>query len=349
MSRESKMSSILSAEVNRGYRLLNEALGPLAITLIQDNVIEVYCNSNSLNVWVEYVGIGRVKTDMVLSADDRRKIIQTVATFSQTIANKENPIISAELPKYGYRFEGSLPDISTLPSFNIRKPANVVFTLDDYLSQGVMNEKQKDIICLAVKKKLNILIGGGTGSGKTTLCNAVLNEISKIGDRLVILEDTRELQCTADDYESFRTSFDVSMNMLLRTTMRRRPDRIIVGEVRDGAAYDLLKAWNTGHPGGISTTHANDVLESLKRIAALSLESGGEFSAPPLSVINSLIGSTVNIVVFISRNTSVVDGKIVRGRLVKQVGLVTGYNAEANEFSVIYDPDEILDRLNKMY
>lgn len=343
------MNNILSVEENRGYRLLNEALGPLAITLLEDNVIEVYCNSNSLNVWIEYVGIGRVKSNIILNGDDRRKIIQTVATFSQTVANKENPIISAELPKYGYRFEGSLPDISMLPSFNIRKPANIVFTLDDYLSQGILNQKQKDIICLAVKKKLNILIGGGTGSGKTTLCNAVLNEISKTGDRLVILEDTRELQCTADDYESFRTSFTVTMNMLLRTTMRRRPDRIIVGEVRDGAAYDLLKAWNTGHPGGISTTHANDVLESLKRIAALSLESGGESSAPPLSVVNSLIGSTVNIVVFISRSSSIKDGKVVKGRVVKQVGLITGYNSESDIFDVIYDADEILNRLENMY
>lgn len=343
------MNNILTVEENRGYRLLNEALGPLAITLLEDNVIEVYCNSNSLNVWIEYVGIGRVKSDIILNGDDRRKIIQTVATFSQTVANKENPIISAELPKYGYRFEGSLPDISMLPSFNIRKPANIVFTLDDYLSQGILNQKQKDIICLAVKKKLNILIGGGTGSGKTTLCNAVLNEISKTGDRLVILEDTRELQCTADDYESFRTSFTVTMNMLLRTTMRRRPDRIIVGEVRDGAAYDLLKAWNTGHPGGISTTHANDVLESLKRIAALSLESGGESSAPPLSVVNSLIGSTVNIVVFISRSSSIKDGKVVKGRIVKQVGLITGYNSESDIFDVIYDADEILNRLENMY
>ena len=343
------MNNTLTVEENRGYRLLNEALGPLAITLLEDNVIEVYCNSNSLNVWIEYVGIGRVKSNIILNGDDRRKIIQTVATFSQTVANKENPIISAELPKYGYRFEGSLPDISMLPSFNIRKPANIVFTLDDYLSQGILNQKQKDIICLAVKRKLNILIGGGTGSGKTTLCNAVLNEISKTGDRLVILEDTRELQCTADDYESFRTSFTVTMNMLLRTTMRRRPDRIIVGEVRDGAAYDLLKAWNTGHPGGISTTHANDVLESLKRIAALSLESGGESSAPPLSVVNSLIGSTVNIVVFISRSSSIKDGKVVKGRVVKQVGLITGYNSESDIFDVIYDADEILNRLENMY
>ena len=168
---------------NRAYKLLDNALGPLAITLTRDDVVEVYCNSNSLNVWVEYVSVGRVKTDIQLNGDDRRKIIETVASFSKTIANKEQPLISAELPKYGYRFEGSLPDISILPSFNIRKPADVVFSLDDYVNQGVMSSVQKEIVCLAVSKKMNILIGGGTGSGKTTLCNAILAEISKTHDR----------------------------------------------------------------------------------------------------------------------------------------------------------------------
>lgn len=335
-----------SSGKNRAHILLDNALGPLALSLLRDDVIEVYCNSNDLHVWIEYVGVGRVKTDIVLKAEDRRKIIETVASFSKTIATKNQPLISAELPKYGYRFEGSLLDISILPSFNIRKPADVVFTLDDYVSQGVMTEQQKNIICSAVHRKLNILIGGGTGSGKTTLCNAILDEISKTRDRLVILEDTRELNCTAEDYESFRTSDTVNMNMLLRTTMRRRPDRIIVGEVRDGAAYDLLKAWNTGHPGGISTVHANDALECLKRIAALSLESGGNgSSAPPLSVVNSLIGSTVNLVVFISRSSKLIDGKMVRGRTIKEVAYVEDYDVETGAFTLEYDSSKIFQLL----
>lgn len=335
-----------SSGKNRAHILLDNALGPLALSLLRDDVIEVYCNSNDLHVWIEYVGVGRVKTDIVLKAEDRRKIIETVASFSKTIATKNQPLISAELPKYGYRFEGSLPDISILPSFNIRKPADVVFTLDDYVSQGVMTGQQKNIICSAVHRKLNILIGGGTGSGKTTLCNAILDEISKTRDRLIILEDTRELNCTAEDYESFRTSDTVNMNMLLRTTMRRRPDRIIVGEVRDGAAYDLLKAWNTGHPGGISTVHANDALECLKRIAALSLESGGNASsAPPLSVVNSLIGSTVNLVVFISRSAKLIDGKMVRGRTIKEVAYVKDYDVETGAFTLEYDSSKIFQLL----
>ena len=105
---------------NRGHRLLIEAMGKIAELLEQDEVVEVYCNSQDEHIWVEYSGKGRVKSELLISADDRRKLIQTVASFSKTVANVENPIITAELPKYGYRFEGSLPEITRLPSFNIR-------------------------------------------------------------------------------------------------------------------------------------------------------------------------------------------------------------------------------------
>lgn len=332
-----------AVEENRGYKLLMEALGPVGDILERDDVVEIYCNSNCLNVWIEYVGRGRVKSDIMLDAGARTNIINIVASYCCTIANTENPIISAELPKYGYRFESSIPEISILPSFNIRKPAMVVFSLDDYVKQGIMSEQQKDIIQLAVRKKLNILVGGGTGSGKTTLANAILGEIAKTGDRLVIIEDTRELQCEADDYEAFRTSMTVNATMLLRTTMRRRPDRIVVGEVRDGAAYDLLKAWNTGHPGGVSTTHANNALESLRRLESLSLEAAG---APPVNVINDLIGSTVKLVVFITRAAKVVDGVTVKTRVIKQVVYVKDYDFEKKTYNLIGEPDEILKILN---
>lgn len=339
---------LISKEDNRGYRILIDALGELALILLREDVLEVYCNSTDANVWIEYAGRGRVRSDIPISSDDRRKIIQTVATFSNSIANSENPIITSELPKYGYRFEGSLPDISLLPSFNIRKPAGVVFTLDDYVKGNVMTAAQKEVIELAVDRKMNILIGGGTGSGKTTLCNAILAEISKLGSRLIILEDTRELQCRAKDFEAFRTSFSVSMTKLLKTTLRRRPDRIIVGEVRDGAAYDLLKAWNTGHPGGVSTTHANNALDTLERIVNLAMETSSESSAPPVDVIRRLIASTINIVVFIGRSSEVADGKVVSGRKVKQVAFVKGYDAGRDRFELLTDTDDIIKILRDL-
>lgn len=339
---------LISKEENRGYRILIDALGELALILLREDVLEVYCNSTDTNVWIEYAGKGRVRSEISISAEDRRKIIQTVATFSNSIANSENPIITSELPKYGYRFEGSLPDISLLPSFNIRKPAGVVFTLDDYVKGNVMTPAQKEVIELAVDKKMNILIGGGTGSGKTTLCNAILAEISRLGSRLIILEDTRELQCRAKDFEAFRTSYSVSMTKLLKTTLRRRPDRIIVGEVRDGAAYDLLKAWNTGHPGGVSTTHANNALDTLERIVNLAMETNSESSAPPVDVIRRLIASTINIVVFIGRSSETVDGKTVTGRKVKQVAFVKGYDSVRDRFELLSDADDIIKVLRDL-
>lgn len=332
-------------EENRGYALLLEALGPLARILESDNVVEVYCNSNCPNIWIEYLGKGRVKSDIVLSNTERLQIIKIVASFCKTVVSKENPIISAELPRYGYRFEASIPEITLMASFNIRKPALVVFTLDSYVKNGIMTEKQKKIIELAVQKKYNILVGGGTGSGKTTLCNAILREVAKTGDRLVIIEDTRELQCSAEDYEALRTSYYINATQLLRTTMRRRPDRIVVGEVRDGAAYDLLKAWNTGHPGGVSTTHANSALESLHRLESLALEAVTSVSS---DLMCELIGSTVNIVVFISRAVENVDGKQVKTRKVKEVVCCRGYDKTAKEFILESDEDKVLQILDSV-
>ena len=339
--------ALISQEDNRGYRILNEALGKIAFILLEDDVVEVYCNSTDPFVWIEYAGKGRTRSDIIMSSEDRRKVIQTVATFSNTIANGKNPIITSELPKYGYRFEGSMPDVSLFPSFNIRKPAGIVFLLDDYVKQNIMTEKQREIIQLAVAKKMNILIGGGTGSGKTTLCNAILSEISKLGSRLIILEDTRELQCTAQDFEAFRTTDEISMTQLLKTTLRRRPDRIIVGEVRDRAAYDLLKAWNTGHPGGVSTTHANNAQDTLERIANLAMETNSDSASAPINVINKLIATTINIVVFIGRSSEIIQGKIIHGRRVKQIAYVNGYDASKERFELVLGTEDILKILRE--
>lgn len=335
---------------NRGYELLEDAFGMEMVEVLKrDDVVEVYCNSDSENMWIEYAGRGKEKSDIKINSASRLAIIKIVASFCKTIADKSNPILTAELPKYGYRFEASLPEISLMPSFNIRKPAMVVFTLEDYVAQGVMTDKQKQVIELAVKKKLNIVIAGGTGSGKTTLSNAVLQEVSKTGDRLIIIEDTRELRCTAEDYESLRTSYEVNTRMLIRTSMRRRPDRIIVGEVRDGAAYDLLKAWNTGHPGGVSTTHANSAVETFKRLESLALEAGGDgISSPPIEVIKDLIGSTVRLVVFISRSAELVDGHLVKSRKVKDVVLVEGYDFTRSRYLVETDIDNVMRKVESI-
>lgn len=302
---------------NRALNMLRTTLGPLLKYFDDKEVVEIYVNSDK-HLWVEWLGRGRQQTDIIIKEEDSRKIIEQVATFRKTVANRDNPIISAELPFYGYRFEGSLPPVTTVPGFNIRKPAIKVIPLEKYVEDKIMTEQEKDAIVNAVKSKKNILLVGGTGSGKTTCANAILNEISKTGDRILILEDTRELQCNAQDFESFRTQDNVSMTDLVKTAMRRRPDRIVVGEVRDKSALDLLKAWNTGHPGGICTVHANSASDGLLRLEQLIQES---IPNPQ----QRLIGEAVDLIIYIARTNNVIDGRNISGRKVQEVCWCKGY------------------------
>jgi type IV secretion system protein VirB11 len=160
----------------------------------------------------------------------------------------------------------------------------------------MMTSHQASVIRNAIKSRLNIVVSGGTGSGKTTLANAVIAEIVETApdDRLVILEDTAEIQCVAENAVALHTSNSVDMARLLKSTMRLRPDRIIVGEVRDGAALTLLKAWNTGHPGGVTTIHSNSATSALQRLEQLT----AEVSQQPMQ---SVIGDAVDLIVSIER------------------------------------------------
>jgi type IV secretion system protein TrbB len=203
------------------------------------------------------------------------------------------------LPRSGERFQGVLPPLAERPAFTIRKRASVVFTLDDYVSKGILSAEGAAVIRRAVTDRKNILVAGGTGSGKTTLVNAILAEPAFRSDRVVIIEDTKELQCPAEDkVELLTKSIEprVTMTDLLRMTLRLRPDRIIIGEVRGGEALAMLKAWNTGHPGGVATLHANSAADALQRMEDLVGEA--THVIPRRS-----IASAVNLIVFIERTT----------------------------------------------
>ena len=201
-----------------------------------------------------------------------------------------SPRVSAELPETGERFEGLIPPVVAAPAFAIRKPAVAIFTLDDYVAAGIMSFDEADALRRAVKRRRNILVAGGTSTGKTTLVNALLAEVAKTSDRVVLIEDTRELQCKSPNLVALRTKDGVaSLSDLVRSSLRLRPDRIPIGEVRGAEALDLLKAWGTGHPGGIGTIHAGSAIGALRRLEQLIQEA-------VVTVPRALIVETIDLI-----------------------------------------------------
>ncbi|MEL6725742.1 MAG: P-type conjugative transfer ATPase TrbB, partial [Pseudomonadota bacterium] len=250
----------------RRSTMLRTAFCPVVREALEaPDTIEIMANPDG-SVWIETAGIGLIVSEHTLAASDRERVIRLVASGVGEAASRNSPIVSAELPGSGERFEGLLPPVSTAPCFSIRKPATMPFELGDYVDQGALAPALAEALKDSIRTHSNILIAGGTSSGKTTFINALLAEAGLGDDRIVILEDTRELKCAAPNVVQLRTHRgSTSLQDLVRSTLRLRPDRIIVGEVRGAEALDLLKAWNTGHPGGITTLHANSAYGALQR------------------------------------------------------------------------------------
>lgn len=278
------------ATVDRGARMLRTALGPAISTLLQDpSVVEVMLNPDG-RIWVDRLSEGLADTGETLSAADGERIVRLVAHHVGVEVHTRSPRVSAELPETGERFEGLLPPVVAAPAFAIRKPAVAVFTLDDYVAAGIMFAGQAETLRAAVLSRANILVAGGTSTGKTTLTNALLAEVAKTQDRVVIIEDTRELQCAAPNLVAMRTKDGVAtLSDLVRSSLRLRPDRIPIGEVRGAEALDLLKAWGTGHPGGIGTIHAGSGIGALRRLEQLIQEA-------VVTVPRSMIAETIDLV-----------------------------------------------------
>jgi type IV secretion system protein VirB11 len=257
----------------RSARMLRTAMGPQIAAWLEDPaVVEVMLNPDG-RLWVDRLDGGLFATEARLSPADGERIIRLVAHHVAAEAHVRTPRVSAELPETGERFEGLLPPVVAAPAFAIRKPASAVFGLEDYVRSGVMTSAEALALQVAVAERRNILIAGGTSTGKTTFANALLAEIAKGGDRVVLIEDTRELQCAAPNVVALRTKDGVaSLTDLVRAALRLRPDRIPIGEVRGGEALDLLKAWGTGHPGGVGTLHAGSAMGALRRLEQLTLE-----------------------------------------------------------------------------
>jgi type IV secretion system protein TrbB len=327
------MTGAISAERSRA--MLRTAMGPtIAAALADPATQEIMVNPDGV-LRLDRLGEGRIDTGMRYDPAQVERIIRLVASHARTEVHATSPIVSAELPPHGEgageRFEGVLPPVSLAPCFSIRKPAARIYTLLDYVSDGIMPAEIARLLSLAVDERKNILVAGGTSSGKTTLANALLAEMGNLDERVILIEDTRELQCAASDVVALRTRGVsggavgvVSMADLVRSTLRLRPDRIIVGEVRGREALDMLKAWNTGHPGGIATVHANSAVSALYRLEQLIQEAVA-------TVPRRLIAEAIDIIVFIAG----------RGlaRRVETVARVAGLDPDGNYGVLDLTPD----------
>lgn len=300
--------------VERQVRMLRTAMGPVIATALDDpDVVEVMLNPDG-SLWLDRLRTGRERTGVTLAPDDAERIIRLVAAHLRVEVHSGAPVLSAELPESGERFEGVLPPVTRAPAFAIRKRAAGVIPLARYVTDGVMTQAQADVLRAAVLDRKNILIAGGTSSGKTTLANALLQVMAETGDRVILLEDTIELQCLSDDHIALRTRRGAAtLADLVRSVLRLRPDRIVVGEVRGGEALDLLKAWGTGHSGGIATIHAGSVAGALARLEQLILEVA-------VTVPRALIAEAVDLVVYI-------DGRGTARRM-REIGRLDGLQGD---------------------
>jgi P-type conjugative transfer ATPase TrbB len=274
----------------RGARMLRTALGPTIAGYLEDPAIaEVMLNPDG-RLWIDRLAGGLENTNFRIAPADAERIVRLVAHHVGVEVHAGSPRVSAELPESGERFEGLVPPVAAAPCFAIRRPAVAVFTLDDYVAAGIMTDTQAALLKSAVGDRKNILVAGGTSTGKTTLVNAILAEVAKTGDRVVLIDDTRELQCAAPNLVALRTKDGAaSLSDLVRSALRLRPDRIPIGEVRGAEALDLLKAWGTGHPGGVGTLHAGSAIGALRRLEQLIQEA-------VVTVPRALIAETLDLI-----------------------------------------------------
>lgn len=283
------------------------------VSVLEDpKTVELYRNPDG-RVWRESHGAGRVELCEMADAAAEQVVRYAASTMSDAV-NRQRPNVSATLFGGRVRFQGALPPVVTSPTFVMRVAGASVIQIEQYVDRGVMPANWAEALRSAVAEKQNVLVAGGTGSGKTTLLNALIGEVTD--DRVVTIEDTRELRVTAADHVALVTKPTeprVSMGELVRLTLRMRPDRILVGEVRGGEALDLVKAWNTGHPGGLGTIHANSATDALQRLEDLI----GEVVA---NVPRRAIAAAVDLVAFIRREPSAPAGRRVT-ELVRVVGL----------------------------
>ena len=316
--------SMTATSLDRRIQMLRTAMGPLIAAALEDpDVVEVMLNPDR-TLWVDRLSSGRAPMGVELSEADGERIIRLVAAHVGAEVHRGQPLLSAELPETGERFEGILPPAAPGPAFALRKRAIGVIPLERYVVDRMMTSAQAGFLVRAVRERQNVLIAGATSSGKTTLANALLAEIAATGDRVLVLEDTVELQCAARDHVPLRTRAGVvSMTELVRSSMRLRPDRVVVGEVRGAEALDLIKVWGTGHPGGIATVHAGTAQGALVRLEQLVQEVS-------VTVPRALIAEAVNVIVLIAGRG--------HARRVREIARVIGHGSQGYQLDASLGP-----------
>ncbi|NTV61767.1 MAG: P-type conjugative transfer ATPase TrbB [Chlorobiaceae bacterium] len=291
---------------SRKYDALMTALAPIMVYLDDSLVLEIMVNADG-KVWIDKIREGVFFSHVVMVPDDVERIIRLLAAAMNTEVNEKTPSLSAKIPGWGARVQASVPPIVAAPVFSFRKPAKLVYPIQDYVDCNILTNEEAAFLKKSVRERKNILVGGGTGSGKTTFVNALLQEVAGTNDRVYIVEDNPELQCDAENkVEIFVQPPVYTHQKAIMDALRFRPDRIIVGEVRDGAAIDMLKAWNTGHPGGIATIHANSTASMLDRLCQLCEE-----VMPHAS--RYLIADAIDICVHLKRDPEHPAGRSITG------------------------------------
>ncbi|MBP2629463.1 MAG: P-type conjugative transfer ATPase TrbB [Firmicutes bacterium] len=305
---------------NRSLELLQYAMGSMLDYMQDENIFELIVNPDG-KLWIDTFGKGKIYTGIDITPDKAKQIIYAVAAISKQVITENFPLLEAEVPNTktfdSFRFQGLLPGVVTGPALNIRKHPKKILTLDNYVEQGVITERQKAVLVQAIRDKKNIIAAGATASGKTTFLNALLAEIAKLSDRVVMIEDTKELHCTAEDCVAIRTFRSVNMIEALRATLRMSPNRIVVGEIRGEEALTLLDAWSTGHGGGCSTVHSNSAYDTLLRLENLT----SRVAKNPQQVT---ISRAVDMVAYLRYSGL--------KRTLEEIICVKGYDANANAY-----------------
>lgn len=301
-----------------GEKIARELGAEISAFLNDESITEIMLNQDG-TVWIDRMGEGMSRTGIVMARERAMLVIGSVAAYKHTTVNEKKPLLSANLPG-GQRFQAMIEPVTTAPVFSIRCGRKVMLDLLDYIPER-MTERIYRLLQKAISERRNIIVSGGTGSGKTTLSSALLAEIGRLcpDDRIAVMEDTPELQIVNRNAVFERITDNACASALLAANLRMRPDRIILGETRGAEAMELLKAWNTGHPGGICTIHANSATSALSRLETLILESN--ISGMTLPFIRSLIADAVNLVVHVQKDRRI-------GPVVSEVLEVSGLDID---------------------